>query len=1201
MEWQKSFGGSGDDFMYSIQPTSDNGYILGGSSNSPISGNKTEGTFGMHDYWIVKTDNSGNILWQNDLGGTFTETFGELKQTPDGGYILVGTSSSGITGDKSETNIGGFDIWVIKLNSTGSIVWQNTIGGSSLEELTYLELASDGGFLIGCTSSSGISGDKNEVNYGISDYWVIKLDASGNILWQNTIGGSSTDKLRSVEETSDGGFIVAGYSNSPISGDKTEASKGDYDYWIIKLNSTGVVVWQKTYGGISADKLNDIEETTDGGFIMAGSSNSSISFDKTTNSFGYEDVWVLKINSEGIVEWDKTIGGSTTDLANSIYQTTDLGYIVGGYTKSMFTGNLTENTHSSTDDYFAMKFNSAGLNLWMNIFGGTGNEQMQKVHQHPDNTYIFGGYSYSGLSGDKTTLSFGGSDFWMLKSLPDNCVPVPYYVDQDDDEFGAGISPGNVCELPGGNNSFANGDCNDLHQWVFPFESEWCDGIDNNCDGSIDEELIACNPGPASQWQNTIGGALEENLACVEATSDGGFVLFGDSKSSVGFDKTMASYGFLDYWLVKLNESGVVEWDKTYGGSNYDYATCITPTADGGYILGGYSSSGISGIKTEANLGGHDIWILKINASGLIEWQKTIGGSESDRLISISQLSDGGYILGAESESPISADKSEDPILSSSDLWILRLDASGNIIWENTIGSSDDDDIARVVPTSDGGFIIAAESDEGISGDKTELTQGLSDYWIIKLNSSGVIEWQNTIGGSGYDVVNDIIQTNEGGFIAIGRSDSGISGDKTNPVWLSATGSNSYDYWIIKLTNTGEIEWQKDYGGINFDQGFKVRQTMDMGYLVAGEMSGPGGDLIENGNNDTDLWVLKLDPSGNIIWQNVIGGQGFDASRGLAISTDGSFAVSSRSDSYHSEDKLENNIANSIDYWIIKFGPDCVPTSEICNTMDDNCNGLIDDGVIESISISAGGATTFCQGNSVLLSAFYSGASMQWKKNGTNIPGATAPTYSVNKSGVYSAVTNSLCGSAVSSSISVTVNKNPNANITAGGPTSFCEGGSVTLTEIPVGGSSYQWYKGAAAITGATTTNYVATISGNYKCRVTKIATGCFKNSNVISVSVPCKSDKFIQDNESINVYPNPNNGNFKIAGLNGRFENAGYSEIDIKIVNALGETIYVKVGCHLNNDNMYEISAGNLSSGMYMVLVSNKMNKAQSAFIIEN
>lgn len=118
---------------------------------------------------------------------------------------------------------------------------------------------------------------------------------------------------------------------------------------------------------------------------------------------------------------------------------------------------------------------------------------------------------------------------------------------------------------------------------------------------------------------------------------------------------------------------------------------------------------------------------------------------------------------------------------------------------------------------------------------------------------------------------------------------------------------------------------------------------------------------------------------------------------------------------------------------------------------------------------------------------------------------------------------------------------------------------------------------------------------------MTKIATGCFKNSNVISVSVPCKSDKFIQDNESINVYPNPNNGNFKIAGLNGRFENAGYSEIDIKIVNALGETIYVKVGCHLNNDNMYEISAENLSSGMYMVLVSNKMNKAQSAFIIEN
>ena len=217
------------------------------------------------------------------------------------------------------------------------------------------------------------------------------------------------------------------------------------------------------------------------------------------------------------------------------------------------------------------------------------------------------------------------------------------------------------------------------------------------------------------------------------------------------------------------------------------------------------------------------------------------------------------------------------------------------------------------------------------------------------------------------------------------------------------------------------------------------------------------------------------------------------------------------------------------DYWIIKLYPECSPIAETCNTLDDNCNGVVDEDVIETISISPGGATTFCQGNTVLLSATYSGTSVQWKKNGVNIPGATSSTYSVNKSGNYAAVTTSLCGTATSSTIIVTVSKNPNASISADGATTFCAGGNVTLTEIPIAGCSYQWYKGASAIAGATSTNYIATTAGNYKCRVTKTASGCFKNSNIISVSVPCKEGEELINNNSISIFPNPNNGTFTI------------------------------------------------------------------------
>jgi hypothetical protein len=173
--------------------------------------------------------------------------------------------------------------------------------------------------------------------------------------------------------------------------------------------------------------------------------------------------------------------------------------------------------------------------------------------------------------------------------------------------------------------------------------------------------------------------------------------------------------------------------------------------------------------------------------------------------------------------------------------------------------------------------------------------------------------------------------------------------------------------------------------------------------------------------------------------------------------------------------------------------------------IDDNCDGLVDNGVVETVNISAGGPTTFCQGGSVVLTATYSGASLQWKKNGVDIVGATSShilqqlqEHMLQLRQVYVVLT--------STEISVVANKNPTAAITAGGPTTFCSGGSVVLTANAGGGLSYQWYKGATAIAGATSINYTATTTGNYKCRVTKTATGCFKNSNAISVSVTCKS-----------------------------------------------------------------------------------------------
>ncbi|HMU70905.1 MAG TPA: T9SS type A sorting domain-containing protein, partial [Chitinophagales bacterium] len=264
---------------------------------------------------------------------------------------------------------------------------------------------------------------------------------------------------------------------------------------------------------------------------------------------------------------------------------------------------------------------------------------------------------------------------------------------------------------------------------------------------------------------------------------------------------------------------------------------------------------------------------------------------------------------------------------------------------------------------------------------------------------------------------------------------------------------------------------------------------------------------------------------------------------------------------------------NYYDYWVVKLaGPACTPAPEMCNLIDDDCDGLIDEGASPAISISAGGATTFCQGSNVILTATHTGTGLQWKKNGTTIPGATGVTYAATKTGIYTCESSNACGATLSASISVTANKNPPASITAGGPTSFCAGGSVVLTANAGGGLSYQWYKGATPIAGATNIAYTASTAGNYKCRVTKTATGCFKNSNAIMVSIVCRGGENETPSQILYAYPNPATTQLNItcsANIN-----------TAQLYNGLGQLI-MEISV---SDGYAEADISTLTAGMYLI-----------------
>ncbi len=209
--------------------------------------------------------------------------------------------------------------------------WDKTYGGNDDDEPYSLKQTTDGGYILGGYSSSNISGNKTENSKGAYDYWIVKMDGSGNKQWDKTYGGSDEDYLVSLQQTTDGGYILGGYSLSNSSGDKTANSKGNYDYWIVKVDGNGNKQWDKTFGGNDADYLVSLQQTSDGGYILAGYSLSNSSGDKTENDKGNYDYWVVKVDGSGNKQWDKTFGGSGDDALRSLQQTTDGGYIAGGF------------------------------------------------------------------------------------------------------------------------------------------------------------------------------------------------------------------------------------------------------------------------------------------------------------------------------------------------------------------------------------------------------------------------------------------------------------------------------------------------------------------------------------------------------------------------------------------------------------------------------------------------------------------------------------------------------------------------------------------------------------------------------------------------------------------------------------------------------------------------------------------------------
>ena len=435
--WENSYGGKHAEFLYDAIPTPDYGFLLAGSSISNKNGNKADANKGDLDYWVWKMDEKGTPEWQKSFGGNGVDVLQSVKLANDGGFILAGTSSSSISSDKKEACKGQEDFWIIKLDAKGNEIWQRTIGGSGQEKLLSIAQTKDGGYILGGTSSSNTSEPdekgvidkygKSEDNRGSLDYWVVKLDTKGEIKWQKTLGGQYVDELKSIEQTNDKGYILGGYSNSPISGDKTQENFGLNDYWIVKLDEDGNELWQHTLGGDQDDTLFALTQTNDGGFIAGGNSNSGATNSKSKSNKKGTDFWVLKLGKSGAIEWQETYNHGEKDVLTSIVENTDGTFLIGGYAQSESAQKSANNIQKSLgkkadkegiNDYIALKIKATGEEIWTQTVGSKGDEILKKLFETRDGGYILAGTSIGNASRDKNT-AIGGSDFWVVK-LRDN-------------------------------------------------------------------------------------------------------------------------------------------------------------------------------------------------------------------------------------------------------------------------------------------------------------------------------------------------------------------------------------------------------------------------------------------------------------------------------------------------------------------------------------------------------------------------------------------------------------------------------------------------------------------------------------------------------------------------------------------------------------------------------------------------------------
>ncbi len=826
--------------------------------------------------------------------------------------------------------------------ATGALIWsknflQSTLSGASERSfIKQLLLLPDGGYLmVGYTSAQGLSGVTPR---GDLDGFILKADSEFNIVWHKVIGGSGVDHVNSIYPLKEGGYAIAGTTNS-YDGDWTPAdSLGKQDIFVMKLDNTGnTILWQKRYGGSGADLLKGgsltqqssmiQQDTINGGFIIAANTDSNdghiiaggntrkntytYPLDLTTTIVnphpGMPDTWVFKINDTGDLQWSKCYGGTMPQESRGVLVTPEGHYLFNIATLSQDGDVSYPKGGGIKRDIWLVWADKNGNIIREKSYGGEDNDNCTIMTPHKSGGYLLMGETASRMFDvDDNTFpvgSYGPDHPWIAKIDTAGTVEWTKFVlyDGGPSNFNNGSLLLDNGEIVVGTDRWTvklsacpadlklekeicYGDTLHFNGKHYTEDGVYLDTVQGFCPNYVELTLIV-NPLPAVPNITGNGNTLstEAGFASYTWTVNDQPIPYAQNKTSF-----VAEEGSGNYQLIVTNAKGCQNQAISYA---FAYDGCQAPAT---------------------------------------EWAKSYGGGSAEQARSVTAMPDGYLIIGSTNAGIATGDvKAAVNGELSNDVWLIKISHTGDTLWtKKPMGGNGADVGIAVRATADGGFIFVAESaTNAAAGDITAprpVASSGTDIWVVKFTAAATVEWQQLYGGSGTDNVYSVEPTTDGGYVI---SAAAAHAATPNGTHTGSTPNGGVDGWILKLKTDGTLDWQKRLGGGGADHLHSIKQTSDGGYIAVGysAYNATAGTLGETprpitGAGGNDVWVIKLDASGETQWQKLYGGSGADMAYSVKQTAEGGYIVSGYAAATSTNGTLDGiTKPGGNDFWILKL------------------------------------------------------------------------------------------------------------------------------------------------------------------------------------------------------------------------------------------------------------------------------------------